>query len=276
MNKMDIGGVTVFLGAALIVCAIVLFIITSRYIDLCEEVTNNDSESRIETLISEKDKLILDNISLQEKNEELYEDNVKLSEAVKELRAINTELLNAEKVTETNSLLPVGHTNTYRCEPYMIFDKYDEDEETPIYKIAFHPKSEQYRLQQDCYTDYKTGIRIYNVHNCERYYCAAMAGAYGTDIGHAYKVKLKCGTEFNVILADFKHPIDNVRDDDYGDADTNYDGQPTTSVIEFIVDMEFVPDKVKQAGTMSALDIFGGLYGDGGDIVSIEDLGKVW
>lgn len=260
--------VTIFLAVTVAALAIVLTLVTTKFVDLCQQVEADNSESRIETLIQDKEKLLLDNITLQEKNDELYSDNVKLTEAVKELREINKALMQEPVVTDNNvgskSLLPTGHTNTYRCEDYHLFN----------------PKSEQYRLQQGCTTSPITGIRLFSVftgtNRYEKYYCAAMGGAFGTDIGHAYKVKLKCGTEFNVILADFKHPIDNVRDDDYGDADTNYDGQACTCVIEFVVDMARVPDKVKQAGTMSALDMFGGLYGDGGDIVEITDLGKVW
>lgn len=200
---------------------------------------------------------------------------IKLLSDHEKLLVANKELLNAEKVrideaereeipAPEKQMLPKGHTNTHRCEDFHLFN----------------PNSDQYKLQEGCTTDITTGIRILSVfrgtNKCDQYYCAAMATAYGTEIGRTYKVKLKCGTEFNVILADFKHPIDNIRDDDYGDADTNYDGEPCTNVIEFVVDMDSVPDKVKQAGTMSALAQFGGLYGDGGDIISIEYLGKVW
>lgn len=257
--------VTIFLAVTVAALAIVLTLVTTKFVDLCQQVEADNSENKITELIQDKEKLLLENITLQEKNDELYSDNVKLTEAVKELREINKALMQEPVVTDNNvgskSLLPTGHTNTYRCEDYHLFN----------------PKSEQARLQQECYTDDKTGIRfIYADGGGKIYYCAAMGGAFGTDIGHAYKVKLKCGTEFNVILADFKHPIDNVCDDDYGDSDTNYDGQACTCVIEFVVDMASVPDKVKQAGTMSALDMFGGLYGDGGDIVEITDLGQVW
>ena len=103
-----------------------------------------------------------------------------------------------------------------------------------------------------------------------------MATAYGIEIGHTYNITLQNGYNFDVIMGDFKHPIDNVQPDDYGDPDVNYDGEPTTSVVEFIVDMDAVPEEVKQAGTMSALDEFGGLFGDGGDIVEIVDIGRVW
>jgi hypothetical protein len=274
-------GVIIFLAAALIV-----FVGTTVYLSYrCKTAQEKYEDISWRLQLSNDDrKDVLDEYI------KLLEDNEKLLAANKELIAINKELMNAEKVRideaereETpapeKQMLPEGHTNTFRCEPIQMFDKYDDNDE-PIYKSTFHPKSDQYKLQEGCTTDITTGIRLFSVftgtNRYEKYYCAAMATAYGTEIGRAYKIKLKCGTEFNVILADFKHPIDNIHDDDYGDNDTNYDGEQCTNVIEFVVDMDSVPDKVKQAGTMSALAQFGGLYGDGGDIISIEYIGKVW
>lgn len=253
-------GIIIFLAVSVVALVIVLAIITSRYIQTCRDYDAEftKKQNKIAVLISEKETLILDKITLSEKNRELYNDNIRLADAVRELRVVNKAL--TEPKQETKILLPSGHTNMYRCEDYRLFD----------------PKSDQYRLQQECITISNTGIRAYVSKQGYVYYCAALAGAYGIEIGHAYKVKLRCGTELNVIMGDFKHPIDNVSPYDYGDADVNYDGQPTTSVIEFIVDMDAVPEEVKKAGTMSALDEFGGLYGDGGDIVEMTDLGKVW
>ena len=79
-------------------------------------------------------------------------------------------------------------------------------------------------------------------------------------------------------MGDFKHPIDNVRPDDFGDICPlgNYDGEDALCILEFIVDMAFVPKAVKEAGTMSALETFGGLYGNGGNIVEIIDTGRKW
>ena len=158
-------------------------------------------------------------------------------------------------------LPPEGvHTNTFRCEDYRLFD----------------PRSEQFKLQKCCCTSMRTGIREYISKTADVYLCAAMGGAYGTQIGQAYAVRLRNGYRFNVIVADFKHPIDEASPYDYGDSDTNYDGDECINIIEFVVDMDVVPQEVKQAGTMSALPEMGGLYGYGGDIVKIERLGKVW
>ena len=258
--------ILIFMTVATVVLVISFAVVSARNVEQYRqyETDSQVSESRINELIAEKDLLLAEYATLAEKNAELYSDNVKLADAVRELREINKALTAEPTETEPEEepkLLPDGHTNTYRCEDYRLFD----------------PKSQQAALQRECFTDnLGTGIRIYMSEDELFYYCAALAGAYGTEIGHAYHIKLKCGTTLNVIMGDYKHPIDNVSPDDYGDADVNYDGQPTTSVIEFIVDMNAIPEAVRQSGTMSALGEFGGLYGDGGDIVEIKDLGKVW
>lgn len=158
--------------------------------------------------------------------------------------------------------LPTGMTNTYRCEDFRKFT---------------NTKSDQYQLQLECATDMDTGIRIYRKNNIV-YLCCALGGAYASSIGEAYEVTLKCGTVFNIISSDFKHADQMTAPDpfDFGDPDINYDKQTATNVIEFVYDKKIVPKKVIMAGTMSALDIFGGLYGDGGNIVSMRKLGKVW
>lgn len=158
------------------------------------------------------------------------------------------------------SLLPSGiSTNMYCCEPY---DK-------------FVVNSEQAMLQEDCFTDPQTGIRYYLLDG-KKYLCAAMATAYGTEIGRTYSVHLKNGYDFDVIVADFKHDISAPRADDYGDITENYDGEAAICIIEFVVDMAFLPRVVKDAGTMSALEQFGGLYGEGGNIIRIIDTGRMW
>ena len=131
-------------------------------------------------------------------------------------------------------------------------------------------------MQEECFTDFTTGIRYWTDESGEPWCCAALAGAYGREIGQCYIFTLKNGYTIPVIMADFKHPIDNIRADDYGDDDINYDGQKCINIIEFIVDMVAAPVCVKQAGTMSALECFGGLYGNLGNIVKIEYLGRRW
>ena len=274
-NMKVIQGLIIFLGAVAVILSIGLVMTTSQYINLCQQVEADNSENKITELIQDKEKLLLENITLQEKNDELYSDNVKLTAAVKEMRQIirqnNRELMNKEAVQDIISpapaetvkatgLLPENvHTNMFRCEPYK-----------------FAKGSQQAMLQIEvCRTDPETGIR-YCDDGQTKWLCAALAGAYGTEIGHAYTFTLANGERIPVIMSDFKHPIDNVRADDYGDVDKNYLGDDCINVIEFVVDMDAVPAEVKQAGTMSVLNMFGGLYSYDGDIADVKDEGRVW
>ena len=143
------------------------------------------------------------------------------------------------------------------------------------YRKITDTKSQQYRLQQECYTADLTGIRCYKSGD-KLYYCAALGGAHGIDIGDTWRVTLKNGTRFNIIHAEFKHPIDNPDPNDFGDNCDNYDGQDCTNVIEFVFDDEAVPPEVIEAGTFSKLDYFGGLNGDGGNIIEMQYTGRVW
>lgn len=275
---------TVFLIAACIVLGIIIMILSGTNASLSQQY--EDDVKRIEQLEDDNKLLVNEKAALLVKYEEVYDDNVRLAAAVRQLREINNEPLNekpVEVMTKAESkLLPDDiATNMITCEPYQVitYDEngkivYDENEQ-PLYKSAFVSNSYQYKLQQECFTDPETGIRYYNSDG-KRYLCAAMAGAYGVEIGHTYNITLKNGYSFDVILSDFKHPIDDVRYDDYGDVTQNYDGEEALCIIEFVVDMVYVPKVVKDVGTMTALDLFGGLYGDGGNIIEIVDTGRKW
>ena len=165
--------------------------------------------------------------------------------------------------TVTSSLLPPSDisTNMFMAEP---FDH-------------FAANSEQAILQDECFTDTETGLR-YIIIDRERFYCAALAGAYGIEIGKCFRFTLQNGRVLNIILADFKHPIDDPQSDDYGDIceHGNYDGMDAMCIIEFIADFAFMPKAVKDAGTYSVLPQFGGLHGKSGNIVNVEALGRKW
>ena len=148
--------------------------------------------------------------------------------------------------------LPEGHTNVISGMPYTAITV---------------KSSEQWKLQLEATTD-ENGIRRWN-----GYILAAMGSAYTHTIGDAFHVKLKCGSEFDVMCGDFK---DDGSETFYGHPAKNYDGEIATCVLEFIYDDNALDDIVYYAGTFTALQEYGGLYGDGGDIVSIEYLGKVW
>ena len=155
--------------------------------------------------------------------------------------------------------VPLCDTNTYRCMDYRTLTNH---------------ASEQWKLQMECYSDAITGIRVYtNGH--ARYYCAALGSAYGQNIGDAFNITLENGYSFNVVYGDFKNPLGST-DMFYGHPDVNYDGETAIGLVEFIFDKDVAPRSVINAGTMSALSQFGGLFGDGGNITSIKYLGKVW
>lgn len=199
---------------------------------------------------------------LSEKDKEISKLKYHLKTAEKVIGLIEDELNALEPMTEKaqKSRLPKGHTNMFMGMPYdLITDK----------------ASDQYALQKECITVKSTGIRMYDAGETG-YYCAALGGAYGTDIGDTWHVTLKNGSEFNIILADYKHPIDNPDPNDFGDPCKNYDGEDCTNVIEFVFDGDYLPREVLIAGTFSKLTFFGGLYGDGGDIVKMEYTGRVW
>ena len=200
--------------------------------------------------LKEKDKLIA----------ELTHQADRANELIGELEA---ELFDLEPMTEKEqkSRLPEGHTNMFMGMPHWkISDK----------------TSDQYTLQQKCITGNWSGIRVYHDDEGEYYYCVALGTAYGIDIGDTWKVTLRNGSEFNVILAEYKHDITDPDPNDFGDPCHNYDEQDCTNVLEFIYDEDIIPDCVLQAGTFTELDFFGGKYGDGGDIVKMEYTGRKW
>lgn len=172
---------------------------------------------------------------------------------------------------DSKESIPTCDTNMYTCEPYQL-TVYDENN-TPYKVPAFNTRSDQYRLQLDCKTSDR-GLRYLDV-NGSKYYAVAMANAYGNTIGDAWTVTLVNGYSFNVIMGDFKHPI---RYDplDLGDPLLNYDGEYTINVCEFIVDWDVLPAEVKQYGTLSCLEEFGGIFGDSANMERITYIGRVW
>ena len=181
---------------------------------------------------------------------------------------VHTENSFTERKVGDHITLPDIPTNTYRCEPYLRYNI-----ETETWENAFVKGSHQNKLNQVCQTDEETGIRYYTDKNGKKWYCAALAGAFGIKIGALYEFTLANGTVIPVIQADYKHDITKCRSDDFGDEDINYDGEATISVIEFVVDLNAIPRSAYVYGTMSALDKFGGPYGHGGNIVEVTYCG---
>lgn len=205
-------------------------------------------------------------LQLERQNETLRIKNAELSRKL-ETERTNAEMLKRafldaefpvdiieepEKAATVGLPLPGGHTNVISGMPYTTIT---------------NKRSEQWALQLQAHTD-ENGIRRYN-----EYILAAMGSAYTHTIGDVFRVTLRCGAEFDVMCGDFK---DDGSAPFYGHPAKNYDGQTATCVLEFIYDDNALDDIVYFAGTFTALQEYGGLYGGGGDIVKIEYLGRKW
>lgn len=194
-----------------------------------------------------------------------YDTKIKILEfQLKAYSATNKELLRrlydnqpSDPVKEKKERLPEGKTNTLR---FMDYQKITDT------------RSQQFKLQLDCDTDVTGGIRVY-YYKGKDYFCAALGSAYGRDIGDTWHVTLECGTEFDIILAEYK---DDGTTDYFGHPDTNFDDLSCTNVIEFVVDDECLHPVAKDAGSFTALGYFGGLFGNGGNIKKMEYTGRVW
>lgn len=177
-----------------------------------------------------------------------------------------------EEILQANAKerLPEGvATNRYDCEGYK-----------------FPAGTQQAMLQRECFTSPSTGLRTYISNHV--YYCVAMGGAYGIDIGDAWRVTLRNENEFYIILSDYQHDISDPDPDDFGERyeyDSagnvvgllrNYDGEICVHVLEFIADIGRLPPEAKEAGGMHGVEFFGGIHGDGGNIVKLKYLGRKW
>ena len=223
-----------------------------------------------------------------EKNKDLFAENLALQRrqnAASEAWSAITAAISQQKETKkpetaapeakpepenSGEVMPIpdAPTNVLSCEPYMTKEK---DESGNIrYKNAFAANSEQAMLQEDCFTD-ENGIRYYKTGG-KKCLCAASATAYSTEIGTVFEAELKNGTKLLFICADFKNPIEEANEPIYGTSCTNYDGQDAVCLFEFVVDWAKLPRIVKDAGTFTVLPQFGGLYGDGGNIVKLTKL----
>ncbi len=237
------------------------------------EISNQLTELRVEIQDAKFSREGYFEKRLQELDEKIREIDAKFEEAWTVYdydEPEEDEEVVPETIYYSKERLPLGvDTNRYDCEHYI-----------------FGAGSDQRRLQSYCYTD-ERGLRFYS-HNGQRYYCVAMGGAYGIDIGDIWDVTLECGESFGIILSDYQHPITDVDPNDFGEIYErdiygnvvgilrNYDEEPVCHVLEFIVDMDSLHKSVKMAGTVSALKEFGGLYGDGGNIIDIKYKGRAW
>lgn len=260
-----LGGIAALLAAI----AIRLSYDNSDWAAVAEELQNENDVLRknTQTLCKEKLSLAISLDELESENDHLktqlddalaaYENAEK--ERIRTVTALSqedTEELQAPAINNYERL-PAGHTNVISGMPYTAIT---------------NKKSEQWALQLQAYTG-KYGIRCY-YDGDHIYFLAAMGSAYGREIGNAFRVTLKCGRELYVMLAEFKD--DGTNPNFFGHPTKHADGYDVTCVLEFIYDAEHINSKALQAGNFCNIEYFGGLHGDGGDIVKIEYLGRMW
>lgn len=211
---------------------------------------------------NEKHESLLLEKQVADLTEEKAELHGKISCLTDEIETLNDVIVRMRTAPEANKLLkeriPYGMTNTIRFMDYRTIND---------------TASWQYKLQQECETTVLSGIRIYTDASGNEYLCTALGSAYGRDIGDTWHVTLDCGTEFDIIYAEYK---DDGTTDFFGHPDDNYDGQDCINILEFIVDVNQMPTEAFDKGTFTALSYFGGLSGNGGNVAKMKYTGKVW
>ena len=118
---------------------------------------------------------------------------------------------------------------------------------TPVYGAVmktyedyrvFSKSSNQYKLQQMCYTD-ERGLR-YIDYNGIRFYCCAVGSAVSEDIGRLGTLILDDGNEINIVVSD-------VKDDRHTD-DSNVVTVHSKCASEFVVDVNGLDRDWKRMG----------------------------
>lgn len=254
------------------IIGVLLVALTTAFLTYKQDSEMLDNyRDRIKELLSNHDKTLLEKaeiekncFTLEQINAGLLADNARLTAERDAAKAQQKEPENVEIAAEPERgdllPLPAAPTNVISMESYNIFVK----------------NSEQAMLQEDCFTDdYFQGVRYY-LRDGTKAYCAALSTNYADEIGTVLEVTLCNGVIFNVICADFKNPLGDPRKDWYGTPCRNYSEQDAVCVIEFVANMERIPNGVRTAGTFTAMPELGGLYGEGGNIKEIRKVGRWW
>jgi len=145
---------------------------------------------------------------------------------------INASITPSEAYTEDstedlNILTPISVTPVYGA----VMKTYED------YRV-FSKSSNQYKLQQMCYTD-ERGLR-YIDYNGIRFYCCAVGSAVSEDIGRLGTLILDDGNEINIVVSD-------VKDDRHTD-DSNVVTVHSKCASEFVVDVENLDGNWKRMG----------------------------
>lgn len=126
-----------------------------------------------------------------------------------------------------NILTPISVTPVYGA----VMKTYED------YRV-FSKSSNQYKLQQMCYTD-ERGLR-YIDYNGIRFYCCAVGSAVSEDIGRLGTLILDDGNEINIVVSD-------VKDDRHTD-DSNVVTVHSKCASEFVVDVDGLDRGWKRMG----------------------------
>ena len=115
------------------------------------------------------------------------------------------------------------------------------------YKAITNTKSDQYKLQQKCWTD-KNGLRRYDGDK----YVIALGTYYADSIGEEFRITLDTGKSFNAVVGDFKA-------DRHTDALNQYTPMENRKcVVEFVVDTPSLDKTAKRMGDISYIKGFNG------------------
>lgn len=131
------------------------------------------------------------------------------------------------------------------------------------YKAITDKSSEQYKLQQEAYTD------EYGLRKIDDYYLVAIGSYYSTTIGDKFVVYLEGGNRIKVIVGDFKddaHTNDTHQYKSIYDMDGNFISK---NVIGFIVDTSALDKTAKKLGDVSAIE------GLNGNVIAIYKLEEI-
>lgn len=133
----------------------------------------------------------------------------------------------SQSATSATNLTPISVTPVYGA----VMKTYED------YRV-FSKSSNQYKLQQMCYTD-ERGLR-YIDYNGIRFYCCAVGSAVSEDIGRLGTLVLDDGNEINIVVSD-------VKDDRHTD-DSNVVTVHSKCASEFVVDVQGLDRNWKKMG----------------------------
>lgn len=115
------------------------------------------------------------------------------------------------------------------------------------YKCITNSNSQQYKLQQMCWTD-SQGIRRQG-----NDVCIALGSYYGTNIGDRYLITTDTGNSYTAVLADCKADIHTDANNQYREA-----GHGSKNIVEFIVDSNCLSGDVLLSGNIGTYNNYSG------------------